>query len=193
MLRTFSLLALVWSAEAFTVRTVAPRSPSRASAACMATGNDAVTFGDLDGSEVRIGIITCRWHTGIINDLSDGVKKALKEADVPEDNIVCTEVPGSFELPLACRQRPGPLSPGLTSRGHRTTHGPARRYLALSGTVDAIVPVARPAGKVVTRSPSFGRKPSSWPALALPTQRTVEARSAPRGGRPNPSSPLLAP
>ena len=36
---------------------------------------------------------------------------------VAEENVILNEVPGSFELPLACR------------------------YLALSGTVDAIIPV----------------------------------------------------
>merc|ERR1712151_1038578 len=47
--------------------------------------------------------------------LVDGTKKALKECNVKDDYIFETEVAGSFELPLAAK------------------------FLALSGTVDAIV------------------------------------------------------
>jgi len=88
-------------------------------AACVrcATGNDAVDFPELDGSEMRIGIIRARWHADIGNSLVAGVKESLSECGVLEENIIESEVPGSFELPLAAR------------------------YLALSGTVDAIVPI----------------------------------------------------
>jgi len=83
----------------------------------MAAGNDAVSFPELDGADVKVGIIKARWHDGIIGSLTDGAKAALIECGVKEENIIETEVPGSFELPLASR------------------------YLALSGTVDAILPV----------------------------------------------------
>ena len=76
-----------------------------------------MSFGKLDGSEVRIGILKARWHEGHIGNLVGGIKEALTECGVPDENIVEYEVPGAFELPLACR------------------------YLALSGKVDAIIPV----------------------------------------------------
>lgn len=96
----------------------APRVPmGRTSPIVMATGNDAVSFQELDGSEVRVGIIKARWHEEILDELVSGIKTSLKECGVPEDNLVETEVPGSFELPLAAR------------------------YMALSGQVDVIVPV----------------------------------------------------
>jgi hypothetical protein len=47
--------------------------------------------------------------------LVTGCREALKECNVKDENIFETTVPGSFELPLAAR------------------------FLALSGTVDAIV------------------------------------------------------
>lgn len=50
-----------------------------------------------------------------MSNLVAGCKKALKECNVKEENIFETDVPGSYELPLAAR------------------------FLALSGTVDAIV------------------------------------------------------
>mmetsp|Transcript_35346 Transcript_35346/g.92904 ORF Transcript_35346/g.92904 Transcript_35346/m.92904 type:complete len:227 (+) Transcript_35346:56-736(+) len=84
----------------------------------MAEGNEAVSFGELDGSSVRVGIIRARWHEETIDALAAGAKKAMmEECGVKEENIIETEVPGSFELPLAAR------------------------YLALSGTVDAIIPI----------------------------------------------------
>ena len=64
---------------------------------------------------MRVGIIRARWHDKICGDLVDGVKTSLKECGVSEDNIFESEVPGSFELPLATR------------------------YLALSNTVDVVV------------------------------------------------------
>jgi 6,7-dimethyl-8-ribityllumazine synthase len=69
----------------------------------------------LDGSEIRVGIIRTRWNQEHVGNLVDGAKKALKECNVKEENIFETSVPGCFELPLAAR------------------------FLALSGTVDAIV------------------------------------------------------
>jgi len=83
----------------------------------MAAGNEAINFPELDGSDVRIGIIKARWHDDIISSLADGAKASLKECGVKDDAIIENEVPGSFELPLAAR------------------------YLALSGQVDAILPM----------------------------------------------------
>ena len=74
-----------------------------------------VSFGDLDGKDVRVGIIRTRWNDEHVTNLVDGAKKALEELNVEEDNIFETEVPGSFELPFAAK------------------------LLALSGTVDAII------------------------------------------------------
>ncbi|KAL3923481.1 MAG: hypothetical protein SGILL_001637, partial [Bacillariaceae sp.] len=74
-----------------------------------------VSFGDLDGTDIRVGIIRTRWNEEHVTKLVDGCRKALKECNVKEENIFETTVPGSYELPLAAR------------------------FLALSGTVDAIV------------------------------------------------------
>ncbi|CAM9416534.1 unnamed protein product [Heterosigma akashiwo] len=74
-----------------------------------------ISFKELDGSEVRVGIIKTRWNSEIIDSLVAGAKEALAECNVPKDYIFETEVPGAFELPLAAR------------------------YLAMSKTVDAII------------------------------------------------------
>lgn len=74
-----------------------------------------VTFGELDGSDIRIGIIRTRWNDEHVTNLVDGCLKALKECNVKEENIFETSIPGAYELPLSAR------------------------FLALGGTVDAIV------------------------------------------------------
>lgn len=74
-----------------------------------------VDFGELDGKDVRVGIIRTRWNDEHVSNLVDGARKALLECNVEEDNIFQTEVPGAYELPFAAK------------------------LLALSGTVDAII------------------------------------------------------
>lgn len=70
---------------------------------------------DLDGTNVRIGIIRTRWNDEYVSELVQNARSALKECNVTEANIFETSVPGAYELPLAAR------------------------FLALSGTVDAII------------------------------------------------------
>jgi 6,7-dimethyl-8-ribityllumazine synthase len=77
----------------------------------------SVDFPELDGSDVRVGIIKARWHPETCGRLVEGIKTSLKKCGVAEENIIETEVPGSFELPLAAR------------------------FMALSGQVDAMIPV----------------------------------------------------
>jgi 6,7-dimethyl-8-ribityllumazine synthase len=74
-----------------------------------------VSFEELDGSSMRIGIIKTRWNREHVDNLVGGIEKALAECKVSEENIFQTSVPGSYELPMAAR------------------------FLALSGTVDAII------------------------------------------------------
>lgn len=132
------------SAFGFHMPSAMPSAPAvrRAAAPAMAGG---VNFPELDGSEVRVGIIRARWHPEIIDSLIDGAKEALKESGVKEENIIETEVPGAFELPLACR------------------------YLALSGAVDAVVPVRPFPSSPLSRNPV---------CLSPPPLRVCASRSA---------------
>ena len=74
-----------------------------------------VDFGKLDGSKVRVGIIKTRWNKEHVNNVVAGAREALKECNVADTNIFEKEVPGAYELPIAAK------------------------FLALSGTVDAII------------------------------------------------------
>jgi 6,7-dimethyl-8-ribityllumazine synthase len=118
VLSTASLLV-----SAFLVpRAPTPHAPHahvvpRSSPALMAAGNEAIDFPELDGSYVRVGIIKARWHEELTDSLVDGVKESLTKCGVPAENVIVSEVPGAFELPLAAR------------------------FLALSGQVDVVVPI----------------------------------------------------
>jgi len=113
------LVAATLLSSALMLSSAPARSPAArvSRAVTMAAGNEAIDFPDLDGSEIRVGIIKARWHDDICSDLTAGIKTSLAEVGVKEENIIESEVPGSFELPLATR------------------------YLALSGTVDVIIPI----------------------------------------------------
>lgn len=80
-------------------------------------GDDAMAFPALDGKEVRVGIVKARQYEEIADGLVTGIKAALNETGVDPENIVESEVPTCFELPLAAR------------------------FLALSRTVDVVLPV----------------------------------------------------
>lgn len=64
---------------------------------------------------MRVGVIQTRWNEEHVGNLVKGVNVGLEECNVKNENVFLTSVPGCFELPIAAR------------------------YLALSGTVDAIV------------------------------------------------------
>lgn len=69
----------------------------------------------LSGAGVRVGVVRARWNSHIVDRLSDGVERTLKELGVAPGDVVEATVPGSFELPMGAR------------------------ILATSGQVDAVV------------------------------------------------------
>ncbi len=81
----------------------------------MASGDERADLLDLDGSQLRIGIISTRWNTDVVGRLADGARRGLAHYGVT--TIEEATVPGAFELPYAAKQ------------------------LALSGRVDGIVVV----------------------------------------------------
>jgi 6,7-dimethyl-8-ribityllumazine synthase len=117
----FALLALLIDAAAAFGGTAARSSALSArqvtSSAVQMVGEGVANFMELDGSAVRIAIVSSRWNDDITTALLDGCRTTLGELKVPEENIFETSVPGSFELPLAAR------------------------LLALSGTCDAIITI----------------------------------------------------
>ncbi|MEY2773877.1 MAG: hypothetical protein RLZZ275_224 [Bacteroidota bacterium] len=56
-----------------------------------------------DLGPVNIGVATAQWNIEITGALRSGAHATLLEAGIPEENIVHVDVPGAFELPLACK------------------------------------------------------------------------------------------
>ena len=77
----------------------------------MATGNDAIDFPELDGSVCASNHPGTVARQGVLRP-RDGVKTALKECGVPDENLVESEVPGSFEL-LWLRASSPSLAPSM--------------------------------------------------------------------------------
>lgn len=118
---------------------------------------------------MRIGIIKTRWNQEHVTNLVGGIKEALKECKVQDDNIFETSVPGSFELPLAAQ------------------------LLAMSGTVDAIICtgvlikgdtmhfeyIADAVSKGIMNIGLSTRTPVIFGVLTCLTEDQVKARSTP--------------
>ncbi len=51
----------------------------------------------------RFAIVAARFYGDLADMLVDGAKRALRDCNVGDDDVALFEVPGCFELPLACR------------------------------------------------------------------------------------------
>jgi 6,7-dimethyl-8-ribityllumazine synthase len=63
------------------------------------SGSGAPTV-QVDGTGLRVGVVSASWHEEVMSGLRDGARRALVEAGVTDVRWV--QVPGSFELPVAC-------------------------------------------------------------------------------------------
>jgi 6,7-dimethyl-8-ribityllumazine synthase len=51
----------------------------------------------------RFAIVAARFHADLAERLVERAKRALRDCNVAEEDISVVDVPGCFELPLACR------------------------------------------------------------------------------------------
>ncbi|MEM9856391.1 MAG: 6,7-dimethyl-8-ribityllumazine synthase [Bacteroidota bacterium] len=56
-----------------------------------------------DMRDKRFGIIVSEWNDSVTEALFDGAYNTLRENDIPKENIIRKNVPGSFELTLAAQ------------------------------------------------------------------------------------------
>ncbi|MBG6184341.1 6,7-dimethyl-8-ribityllumazine synthase [Arthrobacter sp. CAN_A214] len=99
-----------------------------------------------DGKPLRLAVIAASWHTGIMDGLLDGARRAAAEAGVETTEV---RVPGSFELPVAAAR----LAPhfdavvalGVVIRGG-TPHFDYVCQAATSGLTDVSVRTGVPVG-----------------------------------------------
>ncbi len=52
---------------------------------------------------IKIGIVTAEWNKHITGVLLQGAIDTLLNQGIQKDNIICKEIPGSFELPLSAQ------------------------------------------------------------------------------------------
>jgi 6,7-dimethyl-8-ribityllumazine synthase len=64
--------------------------------------NGAFTVPNCAGK--RFAIVAARFYSDLADQLVDGAKRALADCGVSRDQIAVFDVPGCFELPLACRR-----------------------------------------------------------------------------------------
>lgn len=62
-----------------------------------------ITPTPLDGSRLRIAVVTARWNEFVCSKLKEGAVEALRHAGVESSHIETFNVPGAFELPLGAR------------------------------------------------------------------------------------------
>jgi 6,7-dimethyl-8-ribityllumazine synthase len=58
----------------------------------------------LDGSGLRFAVVVSRFNNLITERLLSGSREALEKSGVAKTDIEIVEVPGAFELPLACKK-----------------------------------------------------------------------------------------
>lgn len=51
----------------------------------------------------RFGIVVARFNSEITGAMQDGAVQILHEAGIADDHIEIAQVPGAYELPIACR------------------------------------------------------------------------------------------
>ena len=59
---------------------------------------------NLDGSQLRIGVVMSRFNRDICDALLASCTHALMTHDVPVSNVLLVTVPGALEIPLALRK-----------------------------------------------------------------------------------------
>jgi 6,7-dimethyl-8-ribityllumazine synthase len=63
-----------------------------------------IVFEKMNGSNLTIGIVKARWNSSITDALLAGCLQSLEECQVPKNNIVSLDVPGSFETVFGAQQ-----------------------------------------------------------------------------------------
>lgn len=105
--------------------------------------------GDFVGAGLRIGIVVSRWNEFITRQLLAGALDGLRRHGVDKDAVTVVYVPGSFELPLACRKLAEPgnidavIALGAVIRG-AASHNDHEAGAAASGIAQASIQTGVP-------------------------------------------------
>jgi len=66
--------------------------------------NNAKVDSSQSARGLRFAIVSSRFNAEICKGLESGATKALLESGAPPESVVCIEVPGAFEIPLAAKK-----------------------------------------------------------------------------------------
>ena len=58
----------------------------------------------VDGNGLKIAIVYSEYNDSIVNELLRGAREGLSKCNVLEKDILCTPVPGAFEIPLIIKR-----------------------------------------------------------------------------------------
>jgi 6,7-dimethyl-8-ribityllumazine synthase len=125
-----------------------------------------------DCSGKRFALVAARFYDDIASDLVDGARRALADCGVVSDDIHEYDVPGCFELPLACRN--------LIERSHYDA------VVALGAVVRGQTPhfdfVAGECARGLMNVQLRNGTPIGFGVLTTETLEQAQQRADPKGG-----------
>lgn len=110
-------------------------------------GAPSLTPNAVDGTGLRIAIVAGTWHDEISAGLVAGATRYLEASGA---DVTLISVPGSFELPLACKKAldsgfDGAVALGVIIRGG-TPHFEYVSHAATAGLTDVALATGKPVG-----------------------------------------------
>lgn len=66
--------------------------------------NKSIDFPDLEGKDLRIGVVFARWNNELTYSIRDKAIEGLKDCQVLEEHIILQEVPGAYEVVMGAKQ-----------------------------------------------------------------------------------------
>lgn len=119
----------------------------------------------------KIAIVRSLWHGDLTSELAESAVRELVSLGIPGSNIVTIEVPGAFELPLAClkalEESDGAIAFGVVLAGE-THHARLVADQAAVGLMQAQLTM---------------KKPITFEVLLVDDIRHAEVRSVGQGSK----------
>jgi 6,7-dimethyl-8-ribityllumazine synthase len=100
----------------------------------------------IDGTGLRVAIVAGRWHEAIANGLLAGAHRVL---DASGAQVIELRVPGSFELPVACRAALDAGADAVVALGVIIRGGTPHFEFVSNAATDGLTRVALDTGKPV--------------------------------------------
>ena len=61
-------------------------------------------IGSVEAGNGRFAVVVSRWNSFVVEQLQQGAIETLRRHGVSDQNMTIIQVPGAFEIPLACRK-----------------------------------------------------------------------------------------